>query len=132
MFLMHALMGGAKLWHLVWDVYDELIDISSLFYCFSWSCAFDWLWRFDDEWSLGYKGIDFNSRKMVVYGTRNKFGIHFLPFFFFWCFLFLEGIHKKNVYVMYLVFRVFPCVVGLNLVMFWVGGGNDAEPKGIH
>jgi hypothetical protein len=52
MFLRHAFMGGAKLQHLVWNVYDELIDISSSFYCFSWSCAFDWLWRFDDEWSL--------------------------------------------------------------------------------
>jgi len=42
----------------------------------------------------------------------------------------LEGTHKKNVYVMYLVFQVFPCVAGLGVVMFWAGGGDDAEPKG--
>lgn len=76
-------MGGARLQHLVWNVYDELIDISSSFYCFSWSCAFDWLWRFDEEWSLSYKGGDFSSKKMVVYRTRNKFGIQLLLVFFF-------------------------------------------------
>lgn len=84
MFLMHyAFMGGAKLRPLVWDVYDEFIDTSSLLFFSSWSCAFDWLWRFDDEWSLGYKGADFGSRKMVVYRTRNKFGIQFLLVFSF-------------------------------------------------
>jgi hypothetical protein len=46
--------------------------------------------------------------------------------------LVLEGTHKKNVYMVYLVFQVFPYVVGLpGLVMFWAGGGDDAEPKGI-
>jgi hypothetical protein len=68
---------------------------------------------------------------MVEYKTRNKFGIQFLLVFFFWCFLFLEGTRKKNVYVMYLVFQVFPCVVRLGLVTFWVGGGDDVEPKWI-
>jgi hypothetical protein len=84
----------------------------------------------DDEWSLGYKGADFGSRKMVVYRTRNKFGIQFL-LVFSWCFLVLEGTHKKNVYMVYLVFQVFPYVVGLGLVMFRASDGDDAEPKGI-
>ncbi len=95
MFLMDAFMGGTKLQHLVWDVYNELIDISSLFYCFSWSYAFDWLWRFDDEWSLGYKGVDFASRKMVVYKTRNKFGILFLLVFSFGVSCFQKTLTKR-------------------------------------
>jgi hypothetical protein len=45
--------------------------------------------------------------------------------------LVLEGTDKKNVYMVYLVVQVFPYVVGLGLVMFWAGGGDDAEPKGI-
>jgi hypothetical protein len=45
--------------------------------------------------------------------------------------LVFEGTHKKNFYMVYLVFQVFPYVVGLGLVMFWAGGGDDAEPKGI-
>jgi hypothetical protein len=80
---MHAFTGGGvELWHLVWDVYDELIGLTSLFPYSSWSYAFDSPWRFDGEWSSCYKGMDFGSSvflkglpKIVIKGTcLYKFG----------------------------------------------------------
>ncbi len=85
MFLMCAFMEELNCRHLVWYVYDELIGLSTLFACFSWNNFWDWFWRSDDGWSVGYIGADYGTTRgdSKIKWARSLLVLWFLVFCYF-------------------------------------------------